>query len=209
MIITDLLNYVSSIGWIEYQSICELHKPCSNNRLCLERSKCMVINFDKIKDKYCEGGIPKASVDAIHNGKRIFSLIEIKGWNEYIKHNIKNFSESDIEAQIGKYKLDKKLKDSLDIVLAIISDQKIGHSKDFELYPKQYLIVTDISLTKDPLAKLAENLTFLATFSSESNLCWEKTKEFVDNFQTNNLSKFAIKGPYLINCKEVDKYLSE
>lgn len=98
----------------------------------------------------------------------LLNYVSSIGWNEYIKHNIKIFSESDIKAQIGKYKLDKKLKDSLDIVLAIISDKNIGRSKDFEIYPKQYLIVTDISLTKDPLAKLAENLTFLATFSSES-----------------------------------------
>lgn len=207
--IEPLLNYLNTIGWIQKKLICELHKPCRTNTECPDKSNYPVIDFDNIKDKYCTGVPPLTSVDAIHSGKRILSFIEIKGWKKYLEYQIGTITEQSIDKQIEKYKLERKLADSLSILTEITQSASIANAELFKVYPKQYLIVTDISVSHDPLSKLAENLTFLASFSSGGNSCWERMANSVDCFPKEHFKDYTMSGPYLVSCKEIDSYLSK
>ena len=166
--IEQLLDYINSLGWLQTSTICQLHNPCKANISCSHRSQTVIIDFDHIKDLHCKGQEPLASVDAIYKNEELL-FIEIKGWKKYLEYHLHDISQKDIKEQITKYKLEKKLQDSLSILDILVSKANISDPHLFKSLPKQYIIVTDISTENDPLEKFAENLTFLATFSSGLN----------------------------------------
>jgi len=203
--IEQLLDYINSLGWLQTSTICQLHNPCKANISCSHRSQTVIIDFDHIKDLHCKGQEPLASVDAIYKNEELL-FIEIKGWKKYLEYHLHDISQKDIKEQITKYKLEKKLQDSLSILDILVSKANISDPHLFKSLPKQYIIVTDISTENDPLEKFAENLTFLATFSSGLNL-WDATKEQIERFPSSRFSEYNISGPFLIYCKDFDRFI--
>ena len=142
--------------------------------------------------------------DIYKNEELLF--IEIKGWKKYLEYHLHDISQKDIKEQITKYKLEKKLQDSLSILDILVSKANISDPHLFKSLPKQYIIVTDISTENYPLEKFAENLTFLATFSSGLNL-WDATKEQIERFPSSRFSEYNISGPFLVYCKDFDRFI--
>lgn len=116
------------------------------------------------------------------------------------------FPRKILKNKSSKYKLEKKLQDSLSILDILVSKANISDPHLFKSLPKQYIIVTDISTENDPLEKFAENLTFLATFSSGLNL-WDATKEQIERFPSSRFSEYNISGPFLVYCKDFDRFI--
>lgn len=187
--IEQLLDYINSLGWLQTSTICQLHNPCKANISCSHRSQTVIIDFDHIKDLHCKGQEPLASVDAIYKNEELL-FIEIKGWKKYLEYHLHDISQKDIKEQITKYKLEKKLQDSLSILDILVSKANIS----------------DPSTENDPLEKFAENLTFLATFSSGLNL-WDATKEQIERFPSSRFSEYNISGPFLVYCKDFDRFI--
>lgn len=204
--IEQLLDYINSLGWLQTSTICQLHHPCKANISCSHRNQTIIIDFDHIKDLYCKGQEPLASVDAIYKDKELL-FIEIKGWKKYLEYHYHNITEKEIKEQIIKYKLEKKLQDSLSILVTLVDKAKLGDPQLFKSFPKQYIIVTDISIENDPLEKLAENLTFLATFSSGLSICKDVTAEQIELFPSDKFSEYNISGPFLVYCKDFDRFI--
>lgn len=130
--IEQLLDYINSLGWLQTSTICQLHNPCKANISCSHRSQTVIIDFDHIKDLHCKGQEPLASVDAIYKNEELL-FIEIKGWKKYLEYHLHDISQKDIKEQITKYKLEKKLQDSLSILDILVSKANISDPPSIQI----------------------------------------------------------------------------
>lgn len=160
-------------------SLCYLHKPCKFERKCGDGGVKEVYNFDEIKEDYCKGGMLYASVDAITSHNATFYFVEMKGWKEYLDRTTE-ITEKGIQAQADKYNLAKKLSDSIFICGSMLRQCSEEVEKEFVNMRKCYVIVTDITPQKNPLASFVSNLNMLAETSSLWEVaCWDRLKEKV------------------------------
>ena len=151
-------------------SLCILHeaetdKPCPQSLyFCGTESKISAINFDAVKDHYCKQNKTSSlsSVDAVMYKNDLFLFVEIKSWRSFERYQMKpTESEADrkkeIENQAKKFKLKKKVEESMIICC--------GVSKDKQLFNKMhvlYVLLTDIDTVIDPMDRFRARLGYLS-----------------------------------------------
>lgn len=146
--------------------LCDIHSLCQNGHKCLKGSHLQVINFDKVKEKYCEKtGIihMPPSVDAITlsgDGRKI-CFVELKSWIKYLAYT-RDVSSESIHRQLRKYKFLEKLEASMRICAEFS-----GENDFFDRNGYAYIIVTDADaeLATDPARNFALNMFALAETS--------------------------------------------
>ncbi len=181
----ELFDRIKSIYPDHSTKICALHKPCTPKRQCKVGSNKEVLDFDEItKQENIKKSVEStSSVDAITytDNNCYFCFVEIKGWYEFLynSHRKKKVTKSEIQKQVDKYDLKKKLDNSIQLC------KEITHNNIFENIPIYYIVVTDIDVNTNPLESLQGNLMFLAQTSSKwtdicNNLLKSKLDEITD-----------------------------
>lgn len=200
----DIYNAVLNFSEVNPQCICFLHHPCQGG-FCADQQKLPVIDLDAVKTKWNkQKGMPSsASVDALACATQHLCFVELKGWTEFLKHHgldkpeemtdkEKEKANKAIDKQVGKYKLQKKLLDSVMICEDISGQKDILNSISVA-----FLLVTDISLEDDPLQHLQQQLMMLASTSTDwKKVCAEQMKKVLEH-QIDIQSLF-------IECKNFD-----
>ncbi len=152
-------------------TICMLHfaekkTPCpKSNYFCGKESEKMVVNFDTVKNMYClqeKIGDPWPSVDAVLNKDKTFLFVEIKGWQNFERFQLKDIENEDekklrVEEQVKKYNLKQKIEKSMDICRNLSHDPQV-----FDSMPIIYVLVTDVDTILDPLVRLRAQLGILS-----------------------------------------------
>ena len=189
-------------------NICFLHKPCKATRLCSTPSKIAVIDFDTVERQTAksEHRSLQPSVDAITytESNRIFCFVEIKGWQEFMKHNqitsYEHPSEDDkvlVAEKAKSYNLSKKFEYSCNLCKKIANDSQV-----LAKMPVAYIIVSDINVGSQAIDDIASNLTSLADSSSIWSIC--------DTEMFNNLQiVYGIVEKYYIHCQDFDDLLNK
>jgi len=152
-----------------------LSKPLGElDKSCCTQARTSVIDFDNAKEvisRSCPINQPK-SADALkilpHSNRLDF--IELKGFEKFIHHNKdKNNEESFRETtcqQIEKFSLPEKIRDSLFILNIILKHKEFSCAKDdidkYQNVIKNYIIVTDLDISKNPLEDRMLTLAFLS-----------------------------------------------
>lgn len=173
-------------------------------KTCCSSSQTEVIDFDKTKEmvsKIAQLQQPK-SADALKiiPHKNRVDFIELKQFEEFIHHHKINpgFNE-ELEKQIEKFNLPKKIKDSLLILSILINGKDFkctkSESSQYENVEKNYIIVVDINLCQNPIKDRLVTLVFLSM------------KRTIDNIPSSPLENF--KETKLLNCKKIDSYYEE
>ena len=202
----DIYNAVLNFSGGNLQCICLLHRPCQGG-FCADQQKLSVIDFDAVKTKWNKqkGMASSASVDALVCGKLHLCFVELKGWTEFLKHHGLDRSEEMtekekekahkvIDKQVGKYKLQKKLLDSVMICEDISGQKDILNSN-----PIAFLWVTDISLKEAPLQHFHQQLMMLAyTSTSWEKVCAEQMKKILDE-------QISCIHSVFVECKDFDR----
>lgn len=175
-------------------TICRLHKPCSTVRRCVNDSRLEVIDFDKIKDAYCESlhSDPMPSVDALaYSEKRVaLCFVELKGWDRFLNNPYRkaSVSEEEIKTQAGRYDLKGKLESSLRICQDLM-----GVPDCFEGVELFFVLVTDIEIESNPLESIVYNLSVLAETSSKwKDLCHKYLSKALDEVAIGDIRKFYL-----------------
>lgn len=201
----DIYHAVLNFSESNPQGICFLHHPCKGD-FCTDQQTLPIIDFDAVKTKWDQqkGQPSSASVDALACGKVHLCFVELKGWIDFLKHHgldrLEEMTEKEkerahkaIDKQTGKYKLQKKLLDSVRICEDISGQKDILHSISVA-----FLLVTDISLKEDPLQHFQQQLMMLAyTSTSWEKVCAEQTKKILKEQITSVHSVF-------VECKDFD-----
>lgn len=182
---SDLYLQLKNDFSLEDKFLCDLHKPCSNNRKCsTPQENIKLIDFDEAMRKFCSGKTStKSSVDGLccENTKILF--IEIKGWTDFLEHNQKNV-ESKIIKQVNRYNLSDKLLNSILLCQSENNSQTLWEKS--EIY---YFLITDIDINpkESGLESLASSINFLAqTSNSYEAMC----SEYLENALKNQISVF-------------------
>jgi len=181
-------------GFFEISELGQLDKSCC------PYSKLKVIDFDKAKvtivakNKISQ---PPKSADALKilSELNCIDFIELKGFKEFIKRDKKK----DFKKKIEGFKLDKKIRDSFFVLQSIVEDKSIRftreESKEYLHTKKNYLIVVDLELSKDPLKDRLISLIFLSLKTSLND---------IQSLSLHNLNK-----PKLLSCNQIDSYYQE
>ena len=167
--LNELNNYGNDNGYFETREIRNLEKSCCQN------STLEVIDFDKTKDLVCsKNNIPSLkSCDALKftfENERI-DFIELKGLNMYLKYGGRaNFNPnldtgSQITNKITGFEINRKIEESLKISNYII-DEYHGSYETFKKIEKNFLIVTDIISSINPIEFIATTLEVLSEIST-------------------------------------------
>lgn len=203
---SDLYDSLKSFSSIGETSLCHLHKPCNGHPLCSMPSRTSLLDFDYIEKKLAKGKrstLPSCDGVTLNITRSVFCFVEIKGWKEFVSHNIgdeNNLSEVDkitIKEKVVSYKLKEKLIQS-------IKDCEIitEHTDLFPTIPYAYIIVTDINSDKSAIEDIAANLSSLAETSSVWTYCEETMKDFLKNVN------ITVKKIYA-HCREFDNIISQ
>lgn len=192
-------------------ALCVLHKPCRSAIRCAEPQHTGMLNFDQVKDiwnaLHPDVETP-ASVDGLTYKDERLCMVEIKGGVDFLRHeplaNKIHLTEKQVEIfqdkivrKIGKFDFRKKLSDSIRICEDFLQINNLP-----ELFPIEYLVVTDIERSENPLMNLMENLNFLGGNSSDWANYYVKT---LQHHATNTEVKGII--PKIVCCKEFDAFL--
>ena len=165
-----LYQYLKHYASLRTTTVCMLHeaepsRPCPQSSVfCGTESRNPAINFDAVKEHYCaENRISSmASVDAVMHKSDMFLFVEIKSWKNFEQYQIKS-TDSDavrkkkIENKAKKFKLKKKVEDSMTICCEV--------SKDKQLFKKMhvlYVLLTDIDTVVDPMDRFRARLGSLS-----------------------------------------------
>lgn len=188
--------------------LCNLHKPCKDNRQCRSVSSYKVLDFDAVEKEMSarEKRAPHPSVDAVACTKssKTFCFIEMKGWKEFVKHNgIKDEiapSEADVNNVVGKasaYDLQGKFDNSCDLCKTIMSDKSL-----FEHIKIAYIVVSDVDSRHDAMDDFASNLTSLAMTSSIWTVCDRELEKNLKNV-------FSVVDKHYTHCQEFDELMEK
>jgi len=182
---------------------------------CCTTSKTLVIDFDKTKEEISEkrGFQQPKSVDALKilpDLNRI-DFIELKGFQSFI-NNSKDCSNINqkITSQIEKFNLPRKIQDSIFILFALINSKEFICSKNerskFDQVIKNYIIVIDIELNKDPMKDRLATLTFLSENHNLKNKMLTTFTQTIDNIPESSLENLG--KPRIFSCNTIDNYYS-
>lgn len=138
--------------------VCDLHKPCKASRQCGSMATKHLIDFDTVECEYDRGKPSRSSVDAIAVAGNTFCFIELKGWVEYLKHNIPTTDGI-------KKKANYNLKDKLAVSEGICVDLS-GQENLFNDIPEVFILVTDIDAQNGGIENFRSNLMALSQTSS-------------------------------------------
>lgn len=203
-----MLNRLYEIGkkhyFMEEKAIKDIPKSCCKNE------KCLVIDFDKLKEKI----VKKHNLQTVSScdGLKIciendlIEFIELKSIKKFIE-NQKKLTKEKIDRQIKRFDFEKKIEDSLFLLNVLLrsntSDLKKEDLEKFKDIKKRYFVVTDLELENNPLYNLDFTLKFLSEYppyQSYIKICIE-----------NKLNKielcFLIEKPRLLSCKDICKIL--
>ena len=166
----QLYEHVGRYASLKPTTVCMLHEaeprtPCpKSNYFCGKESKHPAFNFDAVKEAYCRNTKTqsRSSVDAaLYKGNR-FLFVEIKSWQNFERHQIKNKDgeaaiKQKIEEQAKGFKLKTKIEKSMELCRKISNDEHL-----FEKMSVIYVLVTDVDTVVDPLARFVGRLRILA-----------------------------------------------
>lgn len=196
-------SVLSKVGEHSPVSICYLHKPCKTGRKCSTGSSWPVIDFDKIKDVYCKckkkGSL--SSVDGYTHNNNIFCFVEIKGWNEFLQHNILKLNQAKITKQANRYDFKKKLLESAEICRQSVHDENL-----FKEQSLAAIILTDIDTTlfsnfEPGLLSFNTNLQLLSQKEVKiEDICNTSIRKRMDTIP----SEF---NQYYISCWDFDRLM--
>lgn len=149
--------------------LCDLHNPCNKigGHRCQTKLEHKLINFDRVKTERQRGviGLQKASTDGYTYKDNLFCFVELKGWEDFLRFHTNQVTlESEIEEQVNKYNLDKKLTDSMLICKEVAQNDSIF--KDANI---AFILVTDIDTEENGTMEIYSDLMNLA----ESSTKWE------------------------------------
>lgn len=192
----EIVAKLKEYSGLDSQPICSLHKECFPKAVCGLYQTTEAINFDKIKDIYCQnkgiGSISSADGIADINGKLVF--VEIKGWIEFINRK-KKLTVQKMEKQADKYSGIKKYIDSLLICSDIAGVDEVA---------KYYVLVTDIDTKVAPLEKFKWNMSRLAGDATKPHTLCNLLME--EKLKT-NFSSLDVKYRYVF-CRNIDNELA-
>lgn len=194
-------------------SLCMLHKPCVPTMRCDIPQQTRLLNFDNVKEiwnsLHSEVATP-ASVDGLTYRKDFLCMVELKGGVKFLQHEpLANKEQlTDKQAAIFRKKIIRKVEDydfrkKLSDSIRICEDfAKVDNLH--ELFPIEYLVVTDLQRNDNPLMNLMENLNFLGNNSSDWATYYMNTLE-------TRVGSVNVRGiiPKLVSCKEFDAFLEK
>jgi hypothetical protein len=201
-----------------YFTVCEMKNL---DKTCCNTSNIEVIDFDKTKEILChEQNLQQyKSCDALKilvDKKRI-DFIEMKGLSNYLNPkfpNKNNFDKnSDINTQIKNrvenFNLVQKIDDSLLILKLLIQKQNFVLTNDekqiFKSILKNFIIVTDIDLSKNGLEFIVATLDILSENSSSiEQIALNIFNEEVEN--TEFLNIYNIQKPIPMICETFSNF---
>ena len=192
-------------------SFCMLHNPCVPAMRCDTPQQTGVLDFDNVKRiwnrLHPEVETP-ASVDALSYKNERLCMVELKGGGRFLQFeplpNKRQLTEKQIETfqdkivrRVGSFDFRKKLSDSIRICEDFAKVENLH-----ELFPIEYLVVTDLQRNENPLLNLMENLNFLGNNSSDWATYYVNTLE-------SRVASVNVKGiiPKLVCCKDFDAFL--
>ncbi len=166
---------------------------------CCKYLEYEVIDFDKIKDKYCELNKtkPSSSCDCLDISKGRIDFIEMKGFEEFKKRK-QPLDEEKVDDQVSKFNFEKKLKDSYEILYEISKRCEINLN-DFN---KRYFIVTDLEADTSGIIDLNFTLSALSEISSDDRLIYK-----ILNEKIKQNTELKWQRPILVDCCGLLKYL--
>ncbi len=187
-------------------TICHLHKPCNGAPQCMDTSVTAVLDFDSVELQLAKGhrpSLPSCDGVALNNAQSVFCFVEIKGWDQFVAHNIantNNLTETDktkIDQQTATYNLKGKLEQSIKDC-----EEITGQNDLFPAIPYAYVIVTDINSNTNALDDLYANLSNLAETASVWTYCDDKMKALLNSID------ISIKKVYA-HCRDFDSIMSQ
>ncbi|MEI2664062.1 hypothetical protein [Rossellomorea sp. LJF3] len=138
-------------------------------------------------------------------------FIEFKGLDLFIN----NLSGTEVQVerqltkQVNKFDFETKIKDSLfilDLITKIGSLEMTKKERDyFKEISKNYIIMVDVEIEKDPMKNMAFNLMYL----SETSNFKEKLITYIQDTLTGIKERIEINKPILLSNKRIDSYYKE
>lgn len=200
-----LFDGLQQFASLSQTSICMLHLaepglPCPRSKYyCGNESVTLVINFDAVKEVYCQKYDIKdkwPSVDAVSLKDDLFLLIEIKSWQNFIRFQMKKNDnlqsiQTKIEKQVQHFKLQSKIDKSIEICKNVMSDSNL-----FVKVPSTYVLVTDIDTVQNPMDRFRAQLGVLS---------YNSVKYLLNVASTDAMNATDLKVRY-VRCKEFDKF---
>jgi len=210
-LLSKIEKYGCDNGLFAYTTIGNLSKSCCNS------SKTEVIDFDTTKEHICKQHNLQTlkSCDALKfltNASRI-DFIEMKGFKEFISREIKETKEVEekTKEKLTKFDFETKIRDSIAVLSILISSKSLSLSAQernlFHKIDKHYVVLSDISIEKNPIDFLTMTLDFLGNASS--NIEKKVLSVLEKELKNIKLSDFHnIHQPVLKNCENIDDYYS-
>lgn len=200
-----LYQRLKSYASLQPTVVCMLHeaesgKPCPQSiYYCGSKSSYPAINFDEVKKFYCtkKGISSLSSVDAVMQKKDLFLFVEIKSWKNFEQHQIKptdseTLRKQKIEQQAKKFKLKKKVEDSMTICCEVSKDKRL-----FDKMRVMYVLITDIDTVVDPMDRFRARLGSLSY--KAVNMLHFNDASMVE------LKKVGMKARY-VYCRKFDEF---
>lgn len=197
---SETYKLIKEYASLEDQVFCDLHK-CATPDSCSSKQYHVMLNFDKVKDIYCQtNGIESCkSADGLsYNDNGILFVIEIKGWELYERHGNPK-TEEEVKDKVVNYKLSKKLSDSLMICKHVLSQ-----TQSELVLPIVYLVVSDVKkeAKKEAVAELASALMILSETSSDfSSIYGDEIKLHISGISD-------VDCEFIADCRQIDSAIA-
>lgn len=195
-IVQRIFSYKNAIS-----NVCSLKSVCTSFSACGQKSKISVVDFDEVKDAYCQtcGIHPKLkSVDAIcaKQDGSLLLFVEKKSWSQYFAHQ--PLDRNHIMQQTSEFCFQKKYEDSVNICCAICQQVDLFTEENHA-----FVFLTDEDLS-DPVKNLVGNLNILGVSSSI-----ESAKIWAGDASYHQLETVSCKKRFVRYCKDFDSFVSE
>jgi hypothetical protein len=194
-IVKEILSYNEV-----YSDVCKLKSVCTSFQSCSSKSTTTVVNFDKVKEKYCEANRihPKLkSVDAIcaKQDDSLFLFVEKKSWSQYFKHQA--LEQNDIMQQSSNFGFQRKYEDSVKICCNICCSKDLFTDENHA-----FVFLTDENF-ENPVQSIMGNLNILAATSSI-----EFAKIWASEASNNQLKTVLCQKRFVRYCKNFDSFIN-
>lgn len=202
----DVYDKLASFSSVPEVTTCDLQARCNQARQCGTPQTECVVDFDRVKTLWnvAHRQSSMSSVDALAYHNDALCFIEIKGTVNFVTFQIDpNKSDSEnlqvIRQQMQAYtsSLQKKFIDSFTICQGITGDVQFNNG--IRLI---YVLTTDVALS--PLANLANQLSVLASSSSNWNMIYATALGNAFHAATVNLTGISTKYS---SCNEIDTFV--